>query len=268
MTDRTTVDYAANPDHRINKTDDLRAAGVAIILNSRNVIHKNLNKPGIDCSSKNEGKTENLQYVGFDNCNLQNGNFSGVELLGMTAKRTDLSGSNFVGGDLSLCDLDNVGLKSADLSGIGLMRSKMTKVDLTEANLSNAFASEATFDACDFSRANLSGTNLKGARFLNSCNLKGAIANEDTRLFPEKSSWASEADYDKDKAEFSQRFRVTLGLKDFVEQYSEGQQQYFGAMRDKMNAPIKGTSKGSLEARDRIERARYDSDPRNFMRYV
>ena len=291
------LDYS-DPDHRFNKTDDLRAVGVGILIKRDNVIHKNLKKPGIDCEGKDD-REEDLSYVEFHDCNLAGGKFQRVTLYGMTAKKTDFSGGDFAGVEMMNAKLDDVNLKNADLTGANmhfakisgtnlegtqmagaslygakLQGTKSNPINLRGADLSRADLRDATLENCDLSGANLSGVNLSETKLIN-CNLTDVIVDAKTRLVNPELKWADQDKFAKEEAAIGNRFSGITSCTEFVSQLSDEQRALHNVLTGRQEPKEAGLNPTWLTQRQRGRNARsaaieYDApqNDRSILRYI
>lgn len=139
--------------------------------------------------AKNDPKKTNrkidLSRTFLVKANLIAANLSGADLSGATLSGgADLSEANLSGATLIVADLSRSCLIAADLtrtnfSGADLTRATLSGADLTLANLSGADLIETDLTLADLSKANLVGANFRGAKGLNSGQVKAAKNWED-----------------------------------------------------------------------------------------
>jgi uncharacterized protein YjbI with pentapeptide repeats len=111
-------------------------------------------------------------------CDLNQGNFKGIDLKGVDLRYANLSGTilsntNLSGADLSGANLSNTNLSGTILSNTNLSGADLSGVNLSNTNLSGTILSNTNLSGADLSGANLSNTNLSGT-ILSNTNLSGA----------------------------------------------------------------------------------------------
>jgi uncharacterized protein YjbI with pentapeptide repeats len=116
------------------------------------------------------------------NCNLFQGDFTGLERSGI-----NLSGARLRQANLSLSVLNGARLNSADLRDSTAYGAVMSRVDLRSANLGQAsfvgvYLQGANLTGAQLDGANLSGSNLSGARGLTQSQLNRACGDDSTIL--------------------------------------------------------------------------------------
>jgi len=92
-------------------------------------------------------------------CNLFQGNFSGLEVRGISLRQARLRQA-----DLSLSVMNRVSFRGADLRDVEAFGGVFSRSDFAGADLTNAGFVGAYLDGADFAGARLNGTNLSGAR--------------------------------------------------------------------------------------------------------
>ncbi len=133
---------------------------------------------GLDLTFAELGEAE-LSLVKLDGARLVDANLSQSTGIGITARRTVLSGAVLTQAQWPDADLQNADLSNADLtrarlpgshlagarlSGTVLRRALLERVDLRRADLSYAVLSNADLRGADLTGARLEGANLRGAR--------------------------------------------------------------------------------------------------------
>lgn len=105
-------------------------------------------------------------------CNLFQGNFSGLEALGL-----NLSGARLRQADLSLVMMNRTRFANADLRDVEAYGGLFTSSNFAGANLTNASFVGAHLDGARFSGATLTGVNFSGASLRRTTGLSQARLN-------------------------------------------------------------------------------------------
>ena len=116
------------------------------------------------------------------NCNLFQGDFTGLERSGL-----NLSGARLRQANLSLSVLNGARLNGADLRDSTAYGAVMSRADLRGANLGQAsfvgvYLQGANLSGAQLDGANLSGSDLTGARGLTQSQLNRACGDDSTIL--------------------------------------------------------------------------------------
>ena len=119
----------------------------------------------------------NLNGIGFINADVSGSHFIGVDLSNSDLRNATVTGTDFSDADLSEANLKNVSLnratistktdfEEADLSKTDVSEMNITRGNFEGADFEGADLSDSTFDRCDFKDADFKNADLSNAEFL------------------------------------------------------------------------------------------------------
>ena len=165
--------YLSGVDDRIAL---LKSSGSCVSCDLNQGNFKGIDLKGVDLRYANLSGTilsnTNLSGADLSGVDLRHKNLTGTNLTGVDLSHIDLTGSHLIGVDLSNRDLSRTILNS-NLAGADLSNTNLSGVDLSNTNLSGAILTYANLSAANLYGVDLSNKDLTGT-ILTYANLSGA----------------------------------------------------------------------------------------------